>query len=225
MTTPERGSTPLSLASKPAADTDPHQSHSHTNVIGVINASSRRRRVWTGRRSRHREALRHGGLHRRSGRANLDRLRGGADRSVHDGVTAHPYVGEVGNPDSIRSTLQAIRSDHGPISMIALTAYLGSDVNDVLSAQPEQIGQAFDIGVTGLFTITQASLPDLEVRSRRSGARAQRSRGRRHARRGPVRDTVRRRRVALECAATSRTGRSPRRTPARRRHLRPRFNV
>jgi NAD(P)-dependent dehydrogenase (short-subunit alcohol dehydrogenase family) len=76
-------------------------------------------------------------------------------------VTAHPYVGEVGNPDSIRSTLQAIRSDHGPISMIALTAYRGSDVNDVLSAQPEQIGQAFDIGVTGLLTITQASLPDL----------------------------------------------------------------
>lgn len=92
---------------------------------------------------------------------DLDRLHGGADRLVHDGVTAHPYVGDAGNPDSIRSTLQAIRSDPGPISMIALTAYRGSDVSDVLSAPPEQIGQAFHIGVTGLLTIAQTSLPDL----------------------------------------------------------------
>lgn len=90
-----------------------------------------------------------------------DRLRGGADRLVEDGVTAHPYVGDAGNPGLIRPTLQAIRSDHGPISTIALTAYRGSDVSDVLSAQPEQIGQAFHIGVTGLLTIAQTSLPDM----------------------------------------------------------------
>jgi len=138
-------------------------------------------------------------------------------------VTAHPYVGDVGNPDSIRSTRKAIRSDHGPISMIALTAYRGGDVNDVLSAQPEQIGQAFDIGVTGLLTITQASL--LDRRSAQDAAVLVLN--------GAVGDDTRDADrfatpfdgVALECAATSRTGRSPRRTPARRRHLRPRFNV
>ncbi len=152
--TRERGSTPSSLASKPAAGTDPqritlsHQLNQSYQWIFSVSPGI----AGYGPGNSHAIAKRFGAEGDTIALVdrNLDRLRGGADRLVHDGVTAHAYVGDAGNPASIRSTLQAIRSDHGPISLIALVAHRGSDVSDVRSAQPEQTGQAFQIGVTGL---------------------------------------------------------------------------
>src|SRR4051794_29233164 len=92
---------------------------------------------------------------------SAERMDAGVAQLRAAGVTAHAFVGDASDPASLRESVQRIRSDLGPVTSIALTAYRSVDVNDVLTADPFEVAQVFDIGVVGLVTAVQATLDDL----------------------------------------------------------------
>lgn len=93
------------------------------------------------------------------------RLRAGVERLAADGVEAHAFVGDVSRPDSVLATVAAVRSELGPVTALAFTAYRHVAVADVLSDSPAEIGRVFAIGVTGLAALVQATLDDLRSAS------------------------------------------------------------
>jgi len=92
-----------------------------------------------------------------------DRLNAGVAQLDEAGVTAHAYVADASDPVSLRGTMQRIRTELGPISSIALTAYRSVEVNDVLSADPQTVAHVFDIGVVGLVAAVQSAVEDLRA--------------------------------------------------------------
>lgn len=79
------------------------------------------------------------------------------------GVSARPFVGDASDPASLRGTLERIRSDLGPVTALALTAYRSVVVDDVLAGDAERVAHVFDIGVAGLLTAVQATRDDLRA--------------------------------------------------------------
>ncbi|WP_314149670.1 SDR family NAD(P)-dependent oxidoreductase [uncultured Leifsonia sp.] len=79
------------------------------------------------------------------------------------GVSARPFVGDASDPASLRSTLERIRSELGPVTALALTAYRSVVVDDVLAGDAERVAHVFDIGVAGLLTAVQATRDDLRA--------------------------------------------------------------
>lgn len=92
-----------------------------------------------------------------------ERLNAGVAHLEAAGVTARGFVGDAGDPASLRATLQSIRAELGPVSAIALTAYRNVVVDDVLTAPPATVAHVFDIGVAGLLTAVQTTLDDLRA--------------------------------------------------------------
>ncbi|WP_186307549.1 SDR family NAD(P)-dependent oxidoreductase [Microbacterium sp. 1.5R] len=90
--------------------------------------------------------------------ARLDR---GVAALAAAGISARSFVGDAGDPASVRATIAGIRAELGAISAVALTAYRPIEVPDVLGADPAAIVHVFDIGVAGLLTAVQESLDDL----------------------------------------------------------------
>lgn len=91
------------------------------------------------------------------------RLNDGVAQLAADGITAHAFAGDASSPDSIRATVTRVQGQLGPITSVAFAAYQPVQVGDVLTDQPETVGQVFSIGVTGLLTVVQAALEDLQA--------------------------------------------------------------
>ena len=79
------------------------------------------------------------------------------------GVSARPFVGDASDPASLRGTLERIRSELGPVTALALTAYRSVVVDDVLAGAAERVAHVFDIGVAGLLTAVLATRDDLRA--------------------------------------------------------------
>ncbi|MGP3535129.1 SDR family NAD(P)-dependent oxidoreductase [Microbacterium sp. RD1] len=94
---------------------------------------------------------------------NEERLRDGAARLRAEGISAHPFRADAADPASLREAVSRVRDQLGPITAAALTAYRNVAVSDVLVAEPEDLGAAMRIGVSGLATLVQASLDDLRA--------------------------------------------------------------
>ena len=91
------------------------------------------------------------------------RLDDGVAQLEAAGVTARAFAGDASEPASLRSTLQRVRDELGPVTALALTAYRSVAVDDVLAADPETVAHVFDIGVGGLLTAVQATADDLRA--------------------------------------------------------------
>lgn len=94
---------------------------------------------------------------------SADRLADGVSRLKTGGVDATAYPCDASDPAKIRSTIATIREDLGTVSAVLWTAFRNGDVTDVLSARPEHVERAFDIGITGLLTCVQETLQDLKA--------------------------------------------------------------
>ena len=79
------------------------------------------------------------------------------------GVSARPFIADACDPASLRGALERIRSELGPVSALALTAYRSVVVDDVLAGDAERVAHVFDIGVAGLLTAVQATRDDLRA--------------------------------------------------------------
>lgn len=94
-----------------------------------------------------------------------ERLQEGVERLAADGVDARAFVGDFSAFDSVPSVVAAVRSELGPLTALALTAYRNVMVSDVLADSPADIERVFSIGVGGLSALVQATLDDLRSAS------------------------------------------------------------
>lgn len=93
---------------------------------------------------------------------SADRLAEGVAHLKAHGIEASPYVSDASEPSQIRSTIKAIRNDLGSVSAVLWTAFRSGSVTNVLLTKPEDVEQAFDIGIKGLLTCVQEVLEDLK---------------------------------------------------------------
>ena len=90
------------------------------------------------------------------------RLAAGVAALKARGVTASAFPGDASDPASIRSAIQAVRSQLGPITVMHWNAYGGMEVGDLLSADPASLHGVFDVAVFGLLAATDEALSDLK---------------------------------------------------------------
>ena len=92
---------------------------------------------------------------------DAEHLRTEVEHLHSHGVAAHSYVGDAGDPASIRAVVLAAQAEQGQISAVVFTAYRNDGVSDVLNAEPEAVAASFDVGVVGLLAAVQAAVADL----------------------------------------------------------------
>jgi short-subunit dehydrogenase len=78
------------------------------------------------------------------------------------GIDATAFTADAGDPAAIRSTIQAVRSQMAPITVLFWNAYAGLDVSDLLTADESSIQRLFNAPVFGLIAATKELLPDLK---------------------------------------------------------------
>lgn len=81
---------------------------------------------------------------------NAERLTASASALKAEGINAFAFPADAGNPTSIRSAVKSVRSQLGPITVLHWNAYGGTDVSDVLTADPALLRTIFDVAVFGL---------------------------------------------------------------------------
>lgn len=91
------------------------------------------------------------------------RLASGVDALSSRGITAVSFVGDAGDPSSIRDVIGLVRSRMGPITVVHWNAYGGLDAGDLLAADSEALRHVFDVAVFGLLAATNAALSDLKA--------------------------------------------------------------
>jgi NAD(P)-dependent dehydrogenase (short-subunit alcohol dehydrogenase family) len=92
---------------------------------------------------------------------NEERLAAGVSALAARGIKAAGFTGDAGDPDSIRTTLDRVRSQMAPIDVLHWNAYGGLDAGDLLTAG-EATQHVFDVAIYGLLAATDAVLTDLK---------------------------------------------------------------
>jgi len=93
---------------------------------------------------------------------NEDRLTTGASALKAQGIDAHAFPADAGDPESIRAAVRSVRSQLGPITILHWNAYGGIEVGDLLTADAASLHKLFDVAVFGLLAATDEALPDLK---------------------------------------------------------------
>ena len=93
---------------------------------------------------------------------NAEKLAAGVQALEATGIAAASFVGEAGDPESIRGAIAKVRASFGPITAIQWSAY-GTDGGDLLTAASGAIRSGFDVAVVGLLVAVQEALPDLRA--------------------------------------------------------------
>jgi len=78
------------------------------------------------------------------------------------GVTAASFVGDAGDPASIRAAIAKARAALGPITVIHWNAIGGSGLGDLLAVAPASVRDLFDVAIVGLLAAVEEALPDLK---------------------------------------------------------------
>lgn len=94
---------------------------------------------------------------------NAERLADGVERLRAASFEVAGYRSDAADALAIRRTITEIRAGLGSISAILWTAFRSGEVTDVLAARPEDVGQAFDVGITGLLTCVHEVADDLKA--------------------------------------------------------------
>jgi NAD(P)-dependent dehydrogenase (short-subunit alcohol dehydrogenase family) len=96
---------------------------------------------------------------------NEERLAAGVSALKARGIDAFAFLGDAGDPKSIRSTLGLVRKHMGPISVLHWNAYGGTEAGDLLDTDDATLHRIFDVAVYGLLAATQEVLRDLKRNS------------------------------------------------------------
>jgi len=91
-----------------------------------------------------------------------ERLAAGVLALKAKGVAAAAFAADASDPAAMRKAIGRVRAELGPIAAIHWNAYSGSDVRDLLTADPAAVGHVFDVAVVGLLAAVQEALPDLK---------------------------------------------------------------
>ncbi|HTX51276.1 MAG TPA: SDR family NAD(P)-dependent oxidoreductase [Caulobacteraceae bacterium] len=91
-----------------------------------------------------------------------ERMAAGVDALKAKGVAAAAFVGDAGDPASIRAAIRKARDSLGPITAIHWNAIGGAEAGDLLTVAPETVREVFDVAVVGLLAAVEEALPDLK---------------------------------------------------------------
>lgn len=91
---------------------------------------------------------------------NDERLAAGVAALSGQRIEAFGFRADAADPTSIRTALQNIRSQMGPIAILHWNAY-GLEAGDLLSADPEALRRDLDVSVFGLLAATNEVRADL----------------------------------------------------------------
>jgi NAD(P)-dependent dehydrogenase (short-subunit alcohol dehydrogenase family) len=93
---------------------------------------------------------------------NEERLAAGVDALKAQGVAAAAFVGDAGDPTSIRAAIAKARAALGPITVLHWNAIGGFEAGDLLAVPPAAVRAVFDVPVVGLLAAVEEALPDLK---------------------------------------------------------------
>ncbi|BDI29894.1 short-chain dehydrogenase [Capsulimonas corticalis] len=91
-----------------------------------------------------------------------ERLASGVAELKAVGIEAAAFPADAGNAAAIRAAIARARAELGPITVIHWNAFSGSEVGDVVTADPEAVRDVFDVAIVGLLSAVQEALPDLK---------------------------------------------------------------
>jgi NADP-dependent 3-hydroxy acid dehydrogenase YdfG len=91
-----------------------------------------------------------------------ERLAAGVAALNAKGTTAASFLANAADPESIRTAIQNIRKQMGPIDVLQWNVYGGLDAGDLLTADAASVRAGFDATVVGLLAATAEALPDLK---------------------------------------------------------------
>lgn len=91
-----------------------------------------------------------------------DRLATGVEKLRAQGITAAAFPADLGSPAAVQSMVAEVRTKLPPLAALHWNAY-SSAAGDLLTADPQQLHEAYDVALTGLITAVQAALPDLKA--------------------------------------------------------------
>lgn len=95
-----------------------------------------------------------------------DKLAAGARALREKGIEAEAFVGDAGDPTSIRSAIAKARAAFGGLTVIHWNAAAGAPPGDLMTIDPESLAGAFRVGTVGLLSAVQEALPDLKAAER-----------------------------------------------------------
>src|ERR1700729_1208098 len=81
---------------------------------------------------------------------NEERLATGVSALKARGITAVAFPADAAEPASIRAAIRSARAAMGPVTVIHWNAYGGTEVGDLLTADPAAQRSIFDVAVFGL---------------------------------------------------------------------------
>ena len=93
---------------------------------------------------------------------NQERLASGVRALQKKGTVAAAFPADAGDPAAIRSAIAKARSELGSITVIHWNAISGSEVRELMAADPTSVRGVFDVAVVGLLAAVQETLPDLK---------------------------------------------------------------
>ena len=91
-----------------------------------------------------------------------ERLAAGVVALKARGIAASALPADAADPASIRAAISGLRAALGPITVIHWNAAGGTEVGDLLAADPAAVRRVFDVAVFGLLAAVGEALPDLK---------------------------------------------------------------
>jgi NAD(P)-dependent dehydrogenase (short-subunit alcohol dehydrogenase family) len=92
-----------------------------------------------------------------------ERLAAGVKALKAKGINAAGFVGDAGDPASIRAVVAQARAALGPITVLQWTAFGGGEAGDLLTSDAAAVRSVFDVAIVGLLAAVQEALPDLRA--------------------------------------------------------------
>ncbi|MEW5850041.1 MAG: SDR family NAD(P)-dependent oxidoreductase [Myxococcota bacterium] len=90
-----------------------------------------------------------------------DKVDRGAAALKEAGITAKGFSCDLGDTAAVKRLVGEVRASLGPITVLHWNAYVGL-AGDLLTADVQDLRKVFDVGIHGLVTAVQESLPDLK---------------------------------------------------------------
>jgi len=89
-----------------------------------------------------------------------DKLDDAVESLGKEGVRAHAFPTDLGDPGAVRALVRRVSEKVGPLSVLHWNAFV-RQAGDLVSA-PDELRTVLDIGVHGLLAAVQEALPDLK---------------------------------------------------------------
>jgi NAD(P)-dependent dehydrogenase (short-subunit alcohol dehydrogenase family) len=94
---------------------------------------------------------------------NGERLDASAAALNAAGITAKPFVCDLGDTSAVRTLVQDVRASLGPIGVLHWNAYLLKEAPDLLTASSDELRRTVDVTLHGFIAAVQEAAPDLQA--------------------------------------------------------------